>query len=438
MTLVDSLAAVLVIAALILLNGLFVAAEFAIVGAPRLAIERRARAGHRIARAVHRILAHPQEQDRFIATAQIGITFASLGLGMYGEHVVAGWIAAALEAWGVARWIAAHAVATVLSVGILTYFHIVVGEMVPKSLALQRAERTVLLITPPMLAVKVMLYPLVVGLNAVGSAVLSLMGIDRQRATHDRYYTAAELELVVRESQEAGMLPAESARLLHEIFEFGDLTAREVMAPRVRVTGIAMGSPAAELEAVLRVAPHTRYPVYAGDLDHVLGMVHVKDVLRLILAGGVMEATHARPLPTVPAAAPLDVVLGAMQRERAQMALVVDEYGGTAGVVTLQDMFAEVVGTVDDSGSGLTGMQVDASGRLRVPGTARLDEVGERLALTLGHEDVDSVSGLVLTLLGRPPRVGDAVRYGGVRFEVTTVHGFGVGECVVSIEPAPE
>jgi CBS domain containing-hemolysin-like protein len=429
---VDSLVAVLVIAGLILLNGLFVAAEFAIVGAPRLAIERRARAGQRVARIVHRILGDPREQDRFIATAQLGITFASLGLGMYGEHVVATWIAGLLEAWGPGRWIAAHAVATVLSVAVLTYFHIVVGEMVPKSLALQRAERTVIWITPPMLGAKALFYPLVIGLNAVGNAVLSLVGVDRQRATHERYYTPQELELVVRESHEAGALPADSARLLHEIFEFGDLTAEQVMAPRVRVTGIPIGSDPKTMEEMLRTSPHTRYPVYDGHLDQVLGMVHIKDLLRLILKGEVLQPGHARAMPTVPETARLDTVLSVMRRERAQMALVVDEYGGMAGVVTLQDLFEEVVGRVDDGGAAPADSYVDATGRVRVPGTARLDEVGERLTVTLRHEDVDSVSGLVLTLLGRPPRIGDTVRYAGLLFEVTAVHGLGVAECAVS------
>lgn len=166
----DSLVALLVIAVLILLNGLFVAAEFAIVGVPRLAIEHRARAGQRVAQTVRRILDHPREQDRFIATAQLGITFASLGLGMYGERVAATWIADALEPWGATRWIAAHTIATVTSVSLLTYFHIVIGEMVPKSLALQQPERTVLWITPPTLWAKVLLYPLVMGVKS-GEAV---------------------------------------------------------------------------------------------------------------------------------------------------------------------------------------------------------------------------------------------------------------------------
>lgn len=428
----DSLVAVAVIVLLIALNGLFVAAEFAIVGAPRLAIQRRAGAGQRIARVVRAILRQPREQDRFIATAQLGITFASLGLGMYGEHVVAAWIAGALDAWGPPRWIGAHALATLLSITLLTYLHIVLGEMVPKSMALQQAERTVLWVTPPLLATKAVLYPLVIGLNAIGNAVLRVAGIDRRTAAHEQYYTSKELALAVRESQEAGALPADLGRLLHEIFEFGDLTAGEVMTPRVRVTGIATGSDARAIEGTLGASPHTRYPLHEHSLDRVLGVVHVKDLLRLILANESIGPSHARPMPTVPVTARLDAVLSVMRKERAQMALVLDEYGGTAGILTLQDLFEEVVGRIGEPGSPPADFGVDDTGRLLVPGTARLDEVGERLSVALSHDDVDSVSGLVLMLLGRPPRVGERVTYGGLVFEVTAVEGFGVRQCAVT------
>ena len=431
-----SLAAILVITSLILLNGLFVAAEFAIVGAPRLAIERRARDGERVARLVHQILEHPRQQDQYIATAQLGITFASLGLGMYGEHILAEWIAGALELSGASGWMASHAAATVISVAVLTYFHIVLGEMVPKSLALQQAERTVLWITPFMLGTRAVLYPLVIGLNGIGNGLLRLIHIDRQTGTHGRYYTAEELKLVVRESEEAGALPAESGRLLHEIFEFADLTAAQVMTPRVRVVGIDAGSHARDIETLLRSSPHTRYPVYHGSPDRVVGMVHIKDLLRVVVQRGALEPEHVRDLPAVPEGSRLDAVLSLMRRERTQMALVVDEYGGSAGIVTLEDLVEEIVGEVDDDGlSTPSGFYRDASGRLHVPGTARLDEVGDRLSMTLEHEQVESVSGLVLALLGRPPRPGDAVTYAGVRFEVTAVHGRGVRECVASRAP---
>jgi CBS domain containing-hemolysin-like protein len=275
----------------------------------------------------------------------------------------------------------------------------------------------------------------VIALNGIGNRVLRLVGIDRRIATGERYYTPQELQLVFQESQDAGALPAESARLAREIFEFGDLEARQVMAPRVRVVGVAAGTRPEAVEEVLRRAPHTRYPVYTGDLDNVLGMVHVKDLLRLVLAGETVAAQHVRTMPTVPETAPLDSVLAAMSRERAQMALVIDEHGGTAGIITLQDLFEEVVGPVDDRDEGAAMPTPEGGDRVRVPGTARLDEVGERFSVPLRHPEVDSVSGLILVRLGRPPRVGDQVRFGGLRFEVTKVMGFGVGECAVSRLP---
>ena len=427
----DSLVALLIIAGLIALNGLFVAAEFAIVAAPRLAIEQRARGGHRIAKMVLAILGEPRRQDQYIATAQVGITLASLGLGMYGEHVVADWFAHALEGLGAHRYIAAHGAASVLAVAVLTYFHIVVGEMVPKSLALQQAERTVLSVTPVMQVIRACFYPLVIGLNLVGNGILALFGMSRQTASHDRYYSPEELQLVVRESAEAGVLTSEARGVLSGIFEFGERTAREVMVPRVRVSGLRVGVSAGEVEDVLRRWPKARYPVYESDLDHIIGVVHVKDLLRLIVAGAPLTPDAVRPIPIVPETAPLDQVLSTMRAERTHMALVVDEYGGVAGIVTLEDLVEEVVGDISDDEEESREFRTDEAGALRVLGTVRLGELGERLGSALEHPEVDSVSGLVLALLGRPARVGDAVTFGGYRFEVTAVHGFGVAECTV-------
>jgi CBS domain containing-hemolysin-like protein len=428
---VDNLLAIVIISALIVLNGLFVAAEFAIVAAPRMALERRARAGHRVAAAVVAILSDPRRQDQFIATAQVGITLASLGLGMYGEHVVAAWFATAFESLGAHRYIAAHAVASVLSVVVLTYFHIVVGEMVPKSLALQQAERTVLWVAPLMRIARLCFHPLVLGLNVVGNGIMGLLGMSRQTPSHERYYSAEELQLVVQESAEAGVLPSEARGLVSGIFEFGERTASEVMVPRVRVIGLRVGVSPEEVEEVLRRWPKARYPVYEGDVDHIVGVVHVKDLLRLIVASAPLTADVARPMPVVPETAPLDQVLSTMRAERTHMALVVDEHGGVAGLVTLEDLAEEVVGDIRDDEDEPLEIRTDDSGIVRVLGTVRLDALGERLGTALDHPDVDSVSGLVLTLLGRPARVGDAVTFGGYRFEVTALHGFGVGECAV-------
>jgi CBS domain containing-hemolysin-like protein len=423
---------VIVIAVLILLNAVFVAAEFAIVGAPRAAIDARA-AHNRLARLVQRVLRDPARQDRYIATAQIGITVASLGLGMYGEHVISDWAIHLLGTSDWAGWLVAHGAASVVAVAVLTYFHIVIGEMVPKSLALQSAERMALYITPPMLWLQALLYPFVVTLNGMGNAVLHLFGIRRQAQSADQYYTPEELQLVVQEAEEQGALREDAGRMLQELFEFGDHNAGEVMVPRVRVTGIPIGAGPAELRAIIGQTPHTRYPVFEEDLDHIVGTCHIKDLLRLLLNDQRVTAAAARPTPMVPETALLDVVLATMRRERAQLAIVIDEHGGTAGVVTLEDLFEEVVGDIDEGVGGVQPRR-DGLGRLRVPGTMRIDELGQLFDLELGHEDVDSVSGLVLMLLGRPPVAGDSVRYGRVRIDVTAVRGHGVGEAAVCLE----
>ena len=425
--------AFLIITGLILLNGLFVAAEFAIVGAPRHAIETRAAAGNRMAAAVLKILRDPRRQDQYIATAQLGITVASLGLGMYGEHVLADGIYQLLATPGIPAWLASHGLASVIAIAVLTYFHIVVGEMIPKSVALQRAENMALWVTPPMLWIRTLVYPLVVGLNGIGNWILNVFGVNRQQQTTDQFYTPEELQLIVQESEELGALRADSGQMLQELFEFGDLTAGQVMVPRVRVMGIPAGATPDRIREILGRSPHTRYPIVEGDLDHIVGMIHIKDLLRVLLRDEPIRAADARPLPLVPESAPLDTVLATIRQERTQMVVVLDEHGGTAGIVTLEDLFEEVVGDIEEGTPTNKPVYRDRFGRLRVPGTMRIDELGKCFDLDLEHEDVDSISGLVLTLLGRPPQVGDSVRYDRLQIDVTAVKGHGVEECAVCL-----
>jgi CBS domain containing-hemolysin-like protein len=321
----------------------------------------------------------------------------------------------------------------VVAIAVLTYFHIVVGEMVPKSLALQKAEHMVLWITPPMLWIKTILFPVVVALNGIGNFLLKLLGVNRQTPGAQQYYTPEELQLIVQESEDLGAIREESSQVLQTLFEFGSLTAGEVMVPRVKIIGLPLGSSPADIRELLRQSAHTRYPVIEQDLDHIVGMIHVKDLLRLLLRNESIGQRHARQLPLVPEAASIDSVLATMRRERTQMVIVIDEYGGTAGIVTLEDLFEEVVGDLDIDPESPSQPHRDPDGRLRVPGTMRLDELGQEFHLDLEHEDVDSVSGLVLTLLGRPPVVGDTVRYDRLVIEVTGVKGHGVEEAAVHL-----
>ena len=423
-----------IIALLLLLNALFVAAEFALIGVPRATVERLAAAGHKTARLLAGVLSTPRLQDQYIATAQLGITVASLGLGMYGEHVVAEWIAGWLHSFGPAGNFAEHTVASVVAIVVLTYFHIVLGEMVPKTLALQYSEPTSLWITPVMGWIRLALYPLVIALNGLGNTLLRLVGITRT-ATH-HVHSPEELELIIEESERGGVLDESSADLMTELLALRETTAGEVMVPRVRVTGLPVNASIAELRDVLVRTRHTRYPVYEHSLDSIIGVVHAKDLLPHLFADQPFGPEHVRTLPFVPETMAIDDVVNAMRSAEVQMAVVMDEHGGTAGILTEKDLLDELVGEIHEDAEKSEIWHTD-TGQLQVAGTLQLTDLGEDLDRDLEHEDVDTVSGLVLALLERPPEPGDSVEYRGVRFTVKTVAGHGVDSCAIEVL-APE
>jgi CBS domain containing-hemolysin-like protein len=248
----------------------------------------------------------------------------------------------------------------------------------------------------------------------------------------EHYRTPEEIAHIVRESQASGMMRKASAEVVGDLLEFGDRTAAEIMVPRVRVAALPSGADRSKLAELLKSAPHTRYPVYEGTLDRVVGMLHVRDALRLIRDGRVIGPEYLRPVPHLPATARSDQLLGAMRQAGVQMAIVMDEYGGTAGIVTLEDLFEEVVGDITERPTEVPELVREGKG-VRVDGAVRIEEVGKALGVVLEHDEVDTVSGLVLALLGRRPVVGDLVEYDGVRFEVQALRGNGVGRCVASL-----
>ena len=356
---------------------------------------------------------------------------------MYGEHVLADGDLRPhrpRRRAGVARCRTASPASS--PIAILTYFHIVIGEMVPKSLALQQAERLALWITPPMLWTKNVVFPFVVGAERHRQRrCCRLLGVNRQAQSTEQYYTPEELQLIVQESEELGAMRAESGQMLQELFEFGDLTAGQVMVPRVRITGIPVGTHARTRSARCSAGRRTRaIPIIEQDLDHIVGMIHIKDLLRLLLQRTSRSAARTRgrcrSCPRPRHSTPCWRRCGGSAR---RWSVVIDEHGGTAGVVTLEDLFEEVVGEIEEGPGPAPQRYRDREGRLRVPGTMRIDELGQEFDLELEHEEVDSVSGLVLTLLGRPPHVGDTVRYDRLLLEVTAVKGHGVEECAVCL-----
>jgi CBS domain containing-hemolysin-like protein len=416
------------VAGFVVLNGLFVTAEFALISVPRSAIEHDATHGDRLAQRILALVTTPAQQDRYIATSQLGITVASIGLGMFAEHGIAAWLEGHLAVPNLWHVITVHGIAGLAAITMLTFVDIVLGEMVPKSLALQHAERLARAVYWPMRVASSVMLPLVAALSVIGRACLSLVGVKRSSNVHEQFHTPDELRLVIEESERGGALRAEAGHLLKELFAFGDLTASQVMVPRVRVVGLPVRASAEQVREVLTHHNHTRFPVFDGDLDHIVGMLHVKDLLRCVIANEGITPADARPISVVPETKPLDDVLTTMQRAHAHMAVVIDEHGGTAGIVSIEDLVEEVVGDIDDGGTQTQAIVTAPDGSVLASGTVRLDELGQALGAAIEHDDVDSISGLVLARLGRPPQVGDVVEYGRLHLTVTATAGRGVGE----------
>ena len=424
----------LIILLLVLLNGLFVAAEFAIIGVRPSRIGQLKDEGHKRADSVLAVLDSNQKQDHYIATAQVGITIASLGLGMYGEPQVARFIEPLLEPLlgGAAGDGLVHGVAFVISLGFVTYLHVVIGEMVPKSLALTTSDKMALTLSRPMSLAQLALSPAVRALNAVGNGLLALFRVPPAQG-QQRLHSPEELELIVSESAEGGLLNEEEEEMILNIFDFSERQVGQVMTPRRKVQAIGVAMPEGKLLSFVAQSSHSRFPVFEDDLDHVVGILHLKDLLHQRLRTDEPLDVHSilRPAPIVPEYQPVEKLLAAFKRERIHMAIVVDEFGGMAGIVTLEDLIEEVVGEVRDEfdveKEPLTRV---GPGELEVAGHYLLDDLTDLVYLADETDlpDVETIGGLVVSGLGRPPERGDVLHYDGgeVRLTVLDVDGLAV------------
>lgn len=427
----------LVIILLVIVNGLFVAAEFAIIGVRATQIEQIANEGNRIAQSVLKVLRSPEQQNRYIATAQLGITTASLGLGMYGEPQIAHFIEAYL-----ARLFNLDPEQTIvittgylIAVSLLTYLHIVMGEMVPKSLALSAPAKAVLIISQPMHLVQSVLVWPVRFLNGIGNLLLIILRIPPAEE-QGRLHSPEELELIVAESAEGGVLSKAEEEMIHNIFNFADRQVNQVMTPRPRVQAIAHDTPLPELLTLVTRSTHSRFPVYEANLDHIIGVLHIKDLVhqQQRQKGNFDIRLLLRPAPVVPEHYPVKKLLTAFKNRHIHIAVVLDEFGGTAGIVTLEDLVEEIVGEVRDEFDLENEPYIQLEpGVLEVAGDYLLDDLMEDVYLGEADDlpDVETVGGLIMAELGRLPHVGDQVTYNGVHFTVLTVDGLAVARARV-------
>ncbi|HXV96940.1 MAG TPA: hemolysin family protein [Anaerolineae bacterium] len=434
----------LVIIILVLFNGLFVAAEFAIIGVRPTQIEQMANKGQRVAKAVLKVLDSPHEQNKYIATAQLGITIASLGLGMYGEveisHFIEPYLARLLNTAPDEAII--YTLGYIISVSILTYLHVVVGEMIPKSLALTTPVKTVLWVFRPMRLTETIFAVPVAILNGIGNGLLRFFRIPPAEG-HARLHSPEELDLIVAESAEGGLLNEEEEEMIHNIFSFGKRQVNQIMTPRRKVKAISHDTPLPELLAQVAESQHSRFPVYEDDLDHIVGTLHLKDVVyqQLRMKGSFDIRLLLRPALIVPENYLVAKLLAAFKRQRVHMAIVLDEFGGTAGIVTLEDLVEEVVGEVRDEFDLESEPLVElAPGVLEVAGNYLLEDLEDYVYLGQAEDlpDVETIGGLIMTELGRPPRQGDQVTHNGdVHFTVLAVDGLAVARARIEFS-APD
>ncbi len=408
---------------LLLLNGYFVAVEFALVRARRTRLQAMIRAGDPIARYALRAT---DNLVRVLSASQLGITVASLGLGWVAEesigHVFEQWFA--LLPFAIEAGLRVTLGATV-ALSAVTFCHVVFGELVPRAAALQHPEIWAKWLAPPLLGFAWLARPFTMLLNASADGVLHLFGL-RLDAGHEAVHSPDELRVIVEQSQRDGEIEQQDADLIGAVFEFSEKNAREVMTPRTAIVAMHAETTLDEALAIIEEAGFSRYPVYEGTLDNIVGMVHAKDLLPALrlrpaffTVASVMREVHA-----VPGSREVEEVLADFKRLKEHLAIVLDEYGGTAGMVTMEDLLEELVGEIlDEHDEGAAILQRTSQGEALLSGQAEIGDVNEQHGLQVPEDSYTTVGGFVFGALGRLPKVGDRVRGGGATWTVREMDG---------------
>jgi putative hemolysin len=413
---------------LILLNAFFVAAEYGLVTARRTRIVELQHQGNRRARDVLRITSDP---PRFIAAMQLGVTLTSLGIGALGEVALSRLFDRAIST----------VLAVIFAYLILTFLHVVIGELVPKGIALGHSEGTALFVSAPVRFFFIVMRPVVWFLEAATELVLHWLGLKPPGADDD-VLSEAELRMLVSQSTQHGEIEQQEQEMLYKVFDFADKEAKDVMVPRPEVVALSIDLPPEQcLEAVMD-SPYTRYPVYRESLDNVVGILHVRDLFRALRDRGMHEVKVEdiiRPAHIVPETKDLAALLAEFRRANQHMAIVVDEYGDMEGIVTLEDLLEEIVGDIEDEFDlpDESIEQIDED-TVIIDGTFPIDDFNERFRTEMPDEDYHTMAGFVFGLLGRQPGAGDTINHEGMRFDVLEIEGSRILKLAVTFEQRRE
>lgn len=429
---------VLGVVLLIGVNAFFVSAEFAVVTARRTRIDQLAREGRTGARIVQRWLASQQNKDAFIAAVQLGITIASLALGYLGEEAFRSILEAALHGVPVPPSLEGvlSTLPLIISLTVVTGMHVVLGEQVPKVTTLRAPERVAVMTAPWMALFERVFYPFIWLLDRMTTGFLRMFGVEPV-GHHSTLYTVEELRQIVRESEEQGVLEAQEEEMLQAVFRLRSLRGSQVMVPRTEMVCVPADATLAEVAELVAQTALTKFPVYEGDLDHIIGVVHLKDLVSQVLEGNrdTPVRTLVREALFLPETVPAADLLSAFRRARQHIAILVDEYGGTAGLVTLEDLLEEIVGEVQDMfDRAVPTIQPLPDGSVLVDGLVQIEEVNEALGLSLEDPYYTTIGGLVMGRLDRVPAVGDEVALPekGVHLRVEEMDGLRVARVRVT------
>lgn len=413
----------LLIISLILLNSFFVASEFALIAVRKTRIEELSKKGNRRASLIQKSF---HDIDKFISATQLGITIASLALGWLGEPVIAQLLERGLFFFPKhIAFISANAISVICSFVIITVLHIVLGELAPKTIALQKSERISLLIIRPLTIFTELFFPVIWFLNLLGSFIVQPFGIN-SAVYRSQVHSEEEIKILLSQSGQSGVITNKEVEMVNNVFNLGDVPVKQVMVPRTGILGFNASTILKDVLKKVENHPHSRFPVYQNSIDNIIGFIHIKDVYQEVLKNGdskrIADTTILRDVIIVPEMKKIDSLLFEMRKQHIHLAVVNDEFGGTAGIVTLEDIIESLVGEIEDEFDKPSHLMIkQKDGSFLVDGRVLVIDIKERFKMPLKGHGYTTIGGLVFGLLGHEPKIGDSVQISNISLTVKEI-----------------